>query len=311
MPSHARTAASAETNGGPYPPLPAAAPGERRSLESRAGRLSYYVAGEGEPLLLIHSINAAGSAYEVKPIFEWAMTRRKIYAPDLPGFGFSDRSERTYDIRLYVTAIAEIVDLIRAECGEAAIDAVALSLSSEFLARAAVERPLAFRSLALVTPTGFDKNADTRRGPAGKPRKVPGLYRAVRFPLWDRALYKGLVSPPSMRFFLRKTFGSDDFDQGLYEYDRLTARQPGARYAPYAFVSGHLFSGDIRTLYEALELPVWVGHGTRGDFQDFRQIGWTKARPNWSVTPFDTGALPHFERPGEFLAALERHLARA
>ena len=40
-----------------------------RSTAGRAG-LSYYVAGAGAPMLLVHSINAAGSAYEVKPIFE-------------------------------------------------------------------------------------------------------------------------------------------------------------------------------------------------------------------------------------------------
>ncbi len=41
---------------------------ERREVEGRAGRVSFYVAGDGPPLLLIHSINAAGSAYEIKPI---------------------------------------------------------------------------------------------------------------------------------------------------------------------------------------------------------------------------------------------------
>jgi hypothetical protein len=50
-------------------------------------------------------------------------------------------------------------------------------------------------------------------------------------------------------------------------------------------------------------------HGTRGDFKDFSQAGWVRSRLNWRVQPFDTGALPHFERPAEFLAAYERFLA--
>ena len=42
--------------------LPAALSGERFEFASQAGRLSAYLAGEGPPLLQIHSINAAASA---------------------------------------------------------------------------------------------------------------------------------------------------------------------------------------------------------------------------------------------------------
>ena len=38
------------------------------------------------PLLLLHSINASASAYEVKPLFEHYRQQRPVYAPDLPGF---------------------------------------------------------------------------------------------------------------------------------------------------------------------------------------------------------------------------------
>jgi pimeloyl-ACP methyl ester carboxylesterase len=68
--------------------------GERIEFVSPgAGRLSYYVSGHGPPLLLVHSINAAGSAYEVKPLYEHYARSRTVYALDLPGFGFSDRSD--------------------------------------------------------------------------------------------------------------------------------------------------------------------------------------------------------------------------
>jgi pimeloyl-ACP methyl ester carboxylesterase len=79
---------------GGRPLLPAALNGERRESFGRAGRVSFYVAGQGAPLLLVHSINAAGSAYEVKPIFDALVGGRRVYAADLPGFGFSDRSKR-------------------------------------------------------------------------------------------------------------------------------------------------------------------------------------------------------------------------
>ncbi len=281
---------------------------ERVDIDGRAGRMSYYVAGDGPPMLLLHSINAAGSAFEIKPIFEYFRQSRRVFAPDLPGFGFADRSKRVYDIRLYVDAVHDMLDAVSAEFPDARVDALALSLSSEFLARAAVEQPSRFRSLALVSATAFRAGSERLRGPEGSSRKMPLLSAFLNVPLWRRGLYSALVRPSVIRYFLRRTWGSDDIDESLAAYDDLTTHQPGAENAPLAFLSGTLFSADIRDVYEKLELPVWVPHGTRGDFRDFSEAAWTEARDGWLVTPFDSGALPHFEKPDEFFPAFEAFL---
>jgi pimeloyl-ACP methyl ester carboxylesterase len=303
--------AGASSGAGAVTSLPPAVSGERRETTRRAGRLSYYVDGDGPPLLLIHSINAAGSAYEVRPIFERARERRRVYAVDLPGFGFSERSARAYEIPLYVDAVRDMLDVVADDVGEGAIDALALSLSSEFLARAAVAEPSRFRTLTFVTPTGFDAAATRRKSEPGSTREVPGLHRFFTCPRWSQGIYALLTSRPSIRFFLKKTFGSDEIDEGLFEYDHLTTRVPGARHAPYAFVSGRLFGADICRVYEQLTLPVWVPHGTRGDFKDFSGAGWAYSLPNWRFEPFATGALPHFEQPSPFMEGLERFLQQA
>lgn len=291
--------------------LPQAVDADRREVSRRAGRLSYYVAGSGPPMLLVHSINAAGSAFEVRPIFEQYRGPRSVYAPDLPGFGFSDRSARRYDVELYVAAIEDMLDVIAAEHAEAPIDALALSLSSEFLARAATRHPGRFRSLAFVTPTGFRAGSETLREPEGATREMPWLHAVLTVPVWRRGLYRLLVSPGSIRYFLRRTWGSADIDDALAAYDDLTTHQPGAEHAPYAFLSGRLFSKDIRNVYERLTIPVWLPHGSKGDFRDFRGADWARKRPNWTVRPFDTGALPHFEKPEDFFASYDRFLAQA
>lgn len=296
---------------GPDRPLPPAVSGDRREISRRAGRLAYYVAGQGPPMLLVHSINAAASAYEVRPIFEHVRARHRVFAVDLPGFGGSDRSPRPYRVPLFVDAIRDMVDVIGLEVGEQPIDALAVSLSSEFVARAVTERPERFRSLAMVTPTGFDRRAEQWRRPPGATRDMPWLHGFLTNPLWSQGLFDLLVSRRSVRFFLRKTFGSDAIDPGLLDYAYRTAHQPGAKNAPFAFVSGRLFSTDIRTVYERLTLPVWLAHGTRGDFQDFSGGGWVHERANWTVRPFATGALPHFEQTDEFLAAYDDFLAGA
>ncbi|KAA2238061.1 alpha/beta fold hydrolase [Salinarimonas soli] len=293
-----------------HPTLPPAIDGERTTTLRRSGPLSYYVRGEGEPILLIHSINAAASAYEMRPLAH-ALQGRKVYVPDLPGFGFSDRSNRDYTIRLYTDAIHDMLDVIAHDEGEGAIDAVALSLSSEFLGRAAVERPAAFRTLAMITPTGFERGSSTRRGQTGSSREIPGLYKALTAPPWHTGLFNLLVSRRSIAFFLKRTFGSDNFGRDLLDYDYATSHQPGAENAPYAFVSGRLFARDIRTIYEALTLPVCVLHATRGDFKDFSEADWARARANWDFQAFDAGAMVHFEQLKPLLSAYEAFLARS
>ncbi|MFO1074969.1 MAG: alpha/beta hydrolase [Geminicoccaceae bacterium] len=290
-------------------PLLPALPGEHRELHGRAGRLGAYVAGSGPPMLLVHSINAAGSAYEVRPVFLHAMAARRVWAVDLPGFGTSDRSDRRYDVELYVAAVHDALDAIAAEAGDAPVDCLAVSLGCEFVARAIVDCPERARTLTMVTPTGFSHSYAGEAGRPGQTREVRGLHAFFTVPLWSRGFFDLLTSRRSIRYFLRRTYGSAEIDEAMVEYDYLTTHQPGARHAPYAFVSGRLFSSDIRSVYEALALPVWVPHATRGDFRDFSAADWARQRPNWQFEPLPTGALPHFERPAEFMTALDRFLA--
>ncbi len=296
--------------------LPPALEGERCAFNGRAGRLSYYVDGPevsdgAAPLLLIHSLNAAASAYEMRPLFDHYRRYRRVYALDLPGFGFSERSRRDYTPRLYTDAVLDLLDEIARESGPAPVDALALSLGSEFLARAATEQAGRFATIALVSPTGFRKD-DSFYGPPGSNRGLPRLTRVYEFPLWSQPLYDLLNSRASQRYFLARTFGSKEaIDQGLWEYDYLTAHQPGARHAPYCFISAIPFSADISRVYDSLELPVWLAHGVRGDFTDYTGTHRVATRPNWQIQVFQTGGVPYFERPDEFFAAYDGFVERA
>jgi pimeloyl-ACP methyl ester carboxylesterase len=293
--------------------LPAPVSGQRHEIGSAVGRLTYYsaapgVGGSAAPLLLIHSINAAGSAYEIKPLYEYYRQSRTVYALELPGFGHSERGKRQYTVRMMTDAILAMVKEIQSVHGLGPIDALAVSLSSEFLARAVTEVPLGFRSLALVSPTGFRRRDTTTKWRDGT-RAMPWLHALFEFPLWSVGFFRLLTSHAGIRYFLKKTWGSDDFDQGLAEYDYLTTHQPGAQHAPYYFVSGYLFSEDIIRLYHSLTLPVWMVHGVRGDFVDYTNTTLVRSRANWTVEVFPTGAMPHFEAKGDFVRAYDAFLA--
>jgi hypothetical protein len=302
-PAHALTRTDATP-----PPLPAAVNGERVLLDDpRTGPVCVYVAGQGPPLLLVHSVNAAASAAEVRPLHVHWQRSRTVYSVDLPGYGHSLRSDRAYTPRLMTDTLHATTAHIQARHGTAPVDGLAVSLSCEFLARAATEAPEKYGRLALVSPTGF-AGRQPPTGAPGSTRFIPALYSALRGPGWGGALFRGLTRPGVIRYFLKRTWGSAGIDEELWRYCVLTARQAGAEHAPLHFLAAGMFSADIGNVYLQLRQPVWVSHGVRGDFTDYRGLHTVRGRPNWSVDVFQTGAMPYFEVPEPFNAAFDRYL---
>lgn len=300
----------------PPVPLPLALPAERRDLATPCGSLSLYRAGPDDatvredrrsslpPILLLHSINASASAAEVAPLFAHYRQTRVVYALEFPGFGFSDRSDRPYNVRLMTDALQWALTTIQAESGGVAADVVALSLSCEFAARISCESPQLIRRLAMVSPTGFS-GKKRRYGPAGSVIGPPWLLRLVLWPCWSEGLYRTLTRPSVIRYFLARTWGSDAIDEALWRYDQLTTRHPGARFAPLYFVAAQLFSADVNTLFEALTGPVWVSMATRGDFTDYQGRTTVAHRSNWQFHAIEGGALPYFEDLPAFTQRLD------
>ncbi|MBN1285580.1 MAG: alpha/beta fold hydrolase [Anaerolineae bacterium] len=293
-------------------PLPPALDAARATLFCEVtGMLSYYVdeqaKGKGRPLVLLHSINAAGCAYEMRPLFEHYRKTRPVYALELPGFGFSERSDRIYSPTLYQQAILDFM----IEAVDEPADVVALSLGCEFAALAAQAHPKAFRSLTMISPSGFTPR---RRQGSSQQAGSSGLsdlvYQLLTFPLWSQAFYDLLATRPSIKFFLARSF-EGPVDSGLADYGYLTAHQPGARYAPLYFVSGKLFTPDVReTVYENLALPVLVLFDRDGYVKFDELAGVVERHANWrAVRIHPTWGLPHFERLEETVAALDKFWA--
>lgn len=255
----------------------------------------------GTPLLLVHSINAAASAYEIRPIFNHYRTRRPTFALDLPGFGLSSRAQRDYSPELYSTCL---IQFLREVVGQPA-DVVALSLGSEFVARASLAEPDLFRSLVLVSPSGIGrKGSDTLA--TEPPNAATIAHKLVANPITSRALFAPLVSRRSLRFFLSKSFYKPP-PQAIIDYAYAEARQPGAHNAPLHFISGRLFTYNAHSaLYNKLTTPTLVlyDQDPNVSFDALPEL-LDENRAIKAQRIANTRGLPHWDEPDATYAALD------
>ena len=182
--SSAGASTSAVSSSPQQPELRKALDAERRFL-TLAGALAGWPTtptprGTGRPLVLTTSINAAASAYEMKPVFDAYRGTRPIYVLEWPGFGSSDRPDVAYTADLMTGALMALVRQIGAD-----VDVVSLSLGSEFAARAALSEPR-IKSLALISPSGLG----SARGGTQRARDEDGGADTLPAPahLWHAAL---------------------------------------------------------------------------------------------------------------------------
>jgi len=259
-------------------------------------------------MVLVHSINAGASAYDLSPLFEAYRNTRPVFALDLPGFGFSERSPRHYSPQLYADTLLEFLET-QVPGGA---DVVALSLGSEFAARAVVQSPSLFHSLTLISPTGLGPEDEKERGSqqAAASGSSSGLYKAFSFPLWAQAFYDLIATRPSIRYFLQQSFVGE-LPEAFVDYAYATSHQPGAHYAPLYFISGLLFTPDVRwKYYDRLSVPTLILYD-RDAFTRFDQLPALVQGSQWieAARIVNTLGLPHFEKREATTQEIDRFLA--
>ena len=250
---------------------------------------------EGTPLVLLHSINAAPSAMEIRPLFEHYRDKRPVMAPDLPGFGLSDRPAVSYSSVQYAQWIAEWLKAFHSPP-----DVVALSLTGEFVARAILEQGTRIRSLTLISPTGM--------GTASPPSLPSGsrLDRVLNSPWVGKSLFRALTTKASIRWFLNKAFVGPT-PEYLVQYAWETARQPGAHLVPLKFLTFRLFTEQAMSrLYSRLTLPCLVLYDDDPNIGFERLSELADANDQWTIKRLvPSMGLPHWELPADTIKALD------
>lgn len=135
--------------------------------------------GNGSTLLFLHGSWQDGEQWQ--PFLEQLGHNYHCLAPDLLGFGDSERSQHHYSISLEVECLVEYLDALRVD----QIDIVGHSLGGWIGAQFALKYPDRVRSLALIVPEGVTSKALSNRWwklklLAGRVSWFAGLLRLVQ-----------------------------------------------------------------------------------------------------------------------------------
>jgi pimeloyl-ACP methyl ester carboxylesterase len=267
--------------------------GETRHFRWRGGDLAYAVAGEGDPLVLVHGIHAGASSFEFRKNFAELSRSFRVYALDLLGCGLSERPRRRYGPE---DVAAQVEDFVREEIG-ARTHLVASSLSGALCVPALVRSPRLFNRVVLVCPTGYG-SLNRRSGYLGD-----AIYGLFLVPVIGDSLYHLIVSRRGIRYYLGRIAYHDGrlvTDELVERYHRV-AHQKGARYLPAAFVSGKLNLG-LADYWPRVPHPTLVCWGQEARTPPFSEVEeFVRRNPRSEPRVFRNAALlPHDERAETF-----------
>lgn len=126
---------------------------ETKTATLAKGELTYLVAGEGEPLLVLHT--SGGPLWT--PLIEKLATTRRIFMPVLPGFG----GTAMLDSVASVTDLADLAaDFITTEIGTAPVDVFGGSFGGRVALYLAARHPGRVTDMVLEAPAGVAVGAD-------------------------------------------------------------------------------------------------------------------------------------------------------
>lgn len=254
----------------------------------------YSRAGNGRPLVFVHSINAVASAHELRPLVQRFQreSHRPLFALEWIGFGHSDRPEISYTPELLEDQLEHfLARVVRAPDGA---DVIGLSLGASYAAEVARRRPDLVHSLVALEPAGLGE----------EPQEITNAWARLLFTLpgVQRAFYDRLTTPDALYRFARENLFTDEFGvpEEYVEYGAETARVEGAARPLDDFLNGRLYPDYAPDTFLHLRQPLLIIHGLVGDrrMESYTELPELAARPTVEVVALPTGSLPHWERPG-------------
>jgi pimeloyl-ACP methyl ester carboxylesterase len=148
-------------------------PWQRRTVRLPWGRLSVQVAGEGPPLLLLHGLGGSGRYWAgIAPLLAGTHT---LIAPDLAGFGRSDKPRVDYTRDFHVESIEALLATLAVD---GRFDIAGHSMGGILAALVAARHPQTVASLAIVAAPFPRRQLHPFQMPNGVVRR--SVYGAVQ-----------------------------------------------------------------------------------------------------------------------------------
>lgn len=281
-------------------PLKSLLPGEALLYRWRRRSIFYKVLGsiDAPPLVLLHTPDIGASAREMQYIMPSLAQSYRVYAPDLLGFGLSDRPGEEYSATMY-SAFCQ--DFLR-DVVQKPATLIASGLSCNYAISVAASVPDLCTSLVLISPIALQ----------GHQRYSLGQFA-------ERPLIKALLYPLlSTRLAFLLTHGYRQASQEDLAQFHANTHQLGAEHAAMALLAGKLTDNATREL-EALQQPILMIWGTRA-----LENHHTVASLHTAATLVDparkarkveliqgAGLLVHREQPEDVIAAIKHWQAQA
>ncbi|MUH00537.1 alpha/beta fold hydrolase [Scytonema sp. UIC 10036] len=224
--------------------------------ENQPIRVVYETLGTGSPLLLLPAFSTVSMRSEMGEIGKLLSPYFQVTAVDWPGFGQSSRLPVDYQPAFYQQFVYDFVTSVFNK----PVTVIAAGHSTAYVLQVANKIPTAFSRIVLVAPTW--------RGPLptmGVNSQVAGIFRGmVRSPIIGQLLYKLNTVPSFLSLMYRRHVYVDEakLTPSFIQYKWNNTQQPGARFAPAAFVTGNLDAvqnqDDFLTLAKNLSIPLMV-----------------------------------------------------
>ena len=218
--------------------------------------------GRGSPVVFIHGLGSSGYM-EWRHTLESVATRHRVFAPDLPGFGRSDKPRVRYTIPYFARFVRRYME----NRGLRSAALVGTSLGGRIALEVALEEPKRVRKLVLVNTLGLGR--PQVRGPqiayglVTLPRIGEAMMRAARDALrWaPPRVIRGVAGRYSgVSSNLERTMDDDYLhdlremyrEDGFHDAYLSTIRQ---LVNPRALLGGH---HDVTQRLNELKIPVQI-----------------------------------------------------
>lgn len=258
------------------------------------------------PLVFIHDAGVGASSFEWSRVYAHFAGERRVLAPDLIGFGESERPHVALRAADHVAVLGEFLRALSGDGHNPAPVLIARGLGAGLCVQLAAEQPELVRHLVLLLP-------------AGRAEVSARLRFASRVPTLGRFVYRNLAA---RRAAIRRQLEKEGFadparvDEETVEVHAICAQQYQAGFSVRAWWGGWLNTAlekNFRGLKCPVSLLVPAGAPLAARERAARLAARQQPAGAVATTPLrelpDLGPLAALEAPGVVAAALGEILA--